>query len=73
MKIESNLRPRPYTEKEVCRIVNEVQYKRYIKHRVFPIDMYPGIDNDGRDIIVYIFLRDETKDLYQKWLNHELV
>ena len=72
MNIESNLKSRPYTEKEVCRIVNEVQYKRYVKHRVFPIDMYPGISEDGKDIIVYIFLREETKDLYQKWLAHEL-
>lgn len=72
MNIESNLKPRSYTEKEVCRIVNEVQYKRYIKHRVFPIDMYPGISEDGKDIIVYIFLREETKELYQKWLAHEL-
>ena len=56
----------------MCRIVNEVQYKRYIKHRVFPIDMYPSIDENGKDIIVYIFLRDETQELYQKWLAHEL-
>ena len=72
MQIESNLKPRTYSEKEVCRIVNEVQYKRYIKHRVFPIDMYPSIDENGRDIIVYIFLREETYELYQKWLAHEL-
>lgn len=72
MQIESNLKARTYSEKEVCRIVNEVQYKRYIKHRVFPIDMYPSIDENGRDIIVYIFLREETKELYQKWLAHEL-
>ena len=72
MQIESNLKTRTYSEKEVCRIVNEVQYKRYIKHRVFPIDMYPSIDENGRDIIVYIFLREETQELYQKWLAHEL-
>lgn len=72
MLIESNLHPRSYSEKEVCRIVNELQYKKYVKHRVFPIDMYPGITEDGKDIIVYIFLREETKDLYQAWLNHEL-
>lgn len=72
MIIQSNIKSRPYSEKEVCRIVNELQYKKYVKNRVFPIDMYPGISQDGKDIIVYIFLREETKDLYQKWLNHEL-
>ena len=72
MIIQPNLKPRPYSEKEVCRIVNELQYKKYVKNRVFPIDMYPGITSEGKDIIVYIFLREETKDLYQKWLDHEL-
>lgn len=72
MLIESNLKPRVYTEREVVRVVNEIQYKRYIKHRVFPIDIYPSKDRDGKDIVVYIFLKEETKDLYQLWLNHEL-
>lgn len=70
--IQSNLHPRPYSVGEVCRIVNEKQYKRYIKHGAMPIDLYPSITEDGKDIIVYIFLREETKDLYERWLRHEL-
>lgn len=72
MKIQSNLKPRPYTEKEVCRIVNPKQYNLYMKHRVFPIDIYPSIGSDQKDVIVYIFLIEETKELYNKWLNHTL-
>lgn len=72
MKIEPNLRYRPYTEKEVCRIVNPKQRDLYIKHRVFPIDIYPSIDSNNNDINVYIFLKDETKELYQMWINREL-
>lgn len=72
MKIEPNLKPRTYSEREVCRIVNDLQFKKYVKNRVYPIDMYPGISPEGKDIVVYIFLREETQDLYQKWLNHEL-
>lgn len=72
MKIESNLKPRPYTEKEVCRIVNPKQRDLYIKHRAFPIDIYPSINSEGKDIIVYIFLIEDTKDLYKDWLNREL-
>ena len=49
MKIQSNLKPRPYTEKEVCRIVNPKQYNLYMKHRVFPIDIYPSIGPDQKD------------------------
>lgn len=70
--IKTNLSPRDYSEKEVCRIVNPKQRDLYIKHRVFPIDIYPSIDTEGRDITVYIFLKDETQELYQKWLNHKL-
>lgn len=72
MKIEPNLRYRPYTQNEVYRIINPKQRDLYIKHRVFPIDIYPSIDSDGNDINVYVFLREETKDLYQEWLKREL-
>ena len=72
MRIQSNLKPRDYTEKEVCRIINPKQLDLYIKHILFPIDMYPSVTDDGKDIIVYIFLIEETKELFQQWLNHTL-
>ena len=72
MEIKSNLKPRNYNEKEVVRIVNPKQKDLYIKHRVFPIDIYPSINEDNKDVIVYIFLKEETKELFQKWLEHEL-
>ena len=62
MRIQSNLKPRDYTEKEVCRIINPKQRDLYIKHRVFPIDMQPSVTDDGKEIIVYIFLIEETKE-----------
>lgn len=54
MKIQSNLKPREYTEKEVCRIINPKQRDLYIKHRVFPIDMYPSV-TDTEKISLFIF------------------
>lgn len=72
MNIESNLKPRTYKENEVCRIVNPKQNLLYIKNRIYPIDMYPSIDKFGNDVIVYIYLKSETKDVYQKWLNYSL-
>lgn len=69
---ELNLKPRPYNTYEVVRIVNPKQRDLYIKHRVFPIDMYPSVNEEGKDIIVYIFLKEETKDLFQKWIDHTL-
>jgi cytochrome b involved in lipid metabolism len=71
-KIETNLHPRDYTYNEVFRIINPKQVRLYIKNKVYPIDMYASIDDRGNDVIVYVFLREETKDLYQAWLAHEL-
>lgn len=72
MEIKSNLSPRDYTEKEVCRIINPLQAKMYIKNRVYPIDIYTSFDMNGNDIIVYIFLRKDTQEVYKKWINYEL-
>jgi hypothetical protein len=70
--IITNLRPQNYSPKDVCRIVNQKQMKLYVKNKVYPIDMYSSLDNDGNDIVVYIFLKEDTKDLYQAWIAHEL-
>lgn len=71
--IRTNLKnARDYNEKEVVRIVNEIQWKKYVKHGAYPIDMYPSVDKDGKDIIVHIFLKEDTRDLFDAWLAHEL-
>lgn len=72
MKNESNLHPRPYYVSEVARIVNPKQMRFYISKGVYPIDMYVSEDDWDNEIVVYIFLRSETQELYQKWLNHDL-
>ncbi len=71
--VETNLHPRDYYHNEVCRIVNPKQSMLYIKHKLFPIDMYTSIDGKtGNDIIVMIFDKEESQELYQAWCNHEL-
>lgn len=71
--ILTNLRPKNYAPNEVCRIVNPKQSMLYIKHRLFPIDMYTSIDaKTGNDILVMIFDKEESQELYQAWCNHEL-
>lgn len=71
--VESNLKPRSYTLKEVCRVIDQKQKTLYIKHGVYPIDMYASKDFDtGKDITVYVFLREDTKELYDLWLKHKL-
>lgn len=71
--IETHLKnARDYSQSEVFRIINPKQARLYIKNRVYPIDIYTSLDKTGADIIVYVFLQEETKDLYQAWLAHEL-
>lgn len=73
MKIKTNLNPRDYTPKDVVRIVNPKQYLLYIKNNVYPIDMYASIDDKSNNIILaMIFLKEETKEVYQKWCNYDL-
>ena len=71
-EIETHLHPRNYTQNEVYRIINPKQIRLYIKNNVYPIDMYASFDDKGNDVTVYVFLREETQELYQKWLAHEL-
>lgn len=70
--IKPNLKYRPYMIDEVVRIVNPKQRDLYVKHEVYPIDIYPSVDKDGKDITVYIFLKEETQNLYQKWCDRTL-
>lgn len=55
----------------IVRIVNLQQSMAYIEHDIMPIDIYVG-DKDGKKILVCLFDRDETKEVYDLWCKHEL-
>lgn len=57
-----------YDASKCVRIINYIQANKYMKNGVYPIDIYPGYDNK----IVFIFLKESTKDLYERWISHEL-
>lgn len=73
-KITPNIRYREYLAKDVVRVINPKQYKLYIKHGVFPVDIYTIRDykTDG-DLLVMIFMKNETDHLWDAWVNHKLV
>lgn len=72
MTIESNLKPRRYNEKEIIRIYNRDQQTFYIDSGIYPIDLYPSYSpKNDRKIIVMIFLKNDTKEVYMKWKNYE--
>lgn len=73
MKIKSNLAPIEYTLRDAVRIVNPKQYLYYISNGVYPIDIYSSYDEkNDRKIIVMIFEKENTKELYQKWCNYDV-
>lgn len=72
MTIESNLKPMSYNEKEIIRIYNRDQQTFYIDSGIYPIDLYPSYSpKNDRKIIVMIFLKNDTKEVYMKWKNYE--
>ena len=71
-KTTSKLNGTEYFIKDVVRIINPRQQTLYIKHNLYPVDMYASLDQEGKDIIVMIFDREASKDLFDAWCNHEL-
>ena len=71
MLIESNLKCGKYTEKDIIRIYNRDQQTFYVDSGVYPIDLYTSYaPKNNRKIIVMIFNRNDTKDVYQNWMNY---
>lgn len=70
---KSNLTGEEYRLSEYAAIVDPKQQKLYIQHEVYPIDMFTTKDlYSDNQILVMLFSKKETKDLYIKWKNHEL-
>lgn len=73
MKVKTNLKPRDYFANEVVRIVNIKQQILYTKNNVYPIDMYTSIDVETNNpVLVMIYLKNDTTEVYKKWRNYEL-
>ena len=77
----SKLNGKPYCLKDVARVEDQKQQKLYIKHDVYPVDMYTTTDiiideNTGEEVakdkLIMVFLREESKPLYLLWKNREL-
>ena len=77
----SKLNGKPYCLKDVARVEDQKQQKLYIKHDVYPVDMYTTTDiiideNTGEEVakdkLIMVFLREESMPLYILWKNREL-
>ena len=73
MKVKSNLGDFIYDTKDVVRIFNPKQRDLYLMNGIMPKDIYSSIDdNTDEKILAYIFLKEDTREAYNKWLNYEL-
>lgn len=69
----SKLNNEKYSLKDVVRIIDPKQQNLYIKHNAYPIDMYVTKDlYSDKEVLVMLFNKEDTKELYVKWKNHEL-
>lgn len=70
---ESKINGLKYSLSETVRISDPKQQKLYIKHNAYPIDMYTTKNLEKTDdVLIMLFNKKDTKDLYIKWKNREL-
>ena len=73
MLIKSNLGDFEYDNKNVVRIINPKQRDLYLLNGVMPKDIYTSIDSKTDEkILVYIFSKESTQEVYKKWRSYEL-
>ncbi len=71
--IHSDITGKDYYPSQVVRIVNYLQCIFYWASGVMPIDIYPSQDfKTGKPMLVYLFIREDTKELYDKWCKREV-
>ena len=70
--VKSNFTNKEYETKKVIRILNAQQAAAYIKYGVELLDLWLSKDKDGKPILVFIFDKEESKEVYDLWCKHEL-
>lgn len=69
----SNLTGEKYCLKDYVRVIDPKQQKLYVKHEVYPVDMYTTTDLEtNEDKLVMLFSRKDSQPLYILWKNREL-
>lgn len=62
-----------YDPQKSCRILDVNQAALYLKHGVYPLDIYYSPDRStGKPRIVFIFDKTESYPLFDLYLKHEL-
>lgn len=73
MKIKSNVTNKEYYANETVRILNVQQVIAYLNFGVELLDIYPSKDrNSDKQLLVYVFDKEKSKEAYDLWCKHEL-
>ena len=73
MIVKSNLGDFTYESNDVVRIFNPKQRDLYLMNGIMPKDIYASfVKGSDKKVLVYIFLKKETREAYEKWNNYEL-
>lgn len=71
--VKSNFTGKTYDPNKAVRILNMHQAAAYMNNGVTLIDLWPSKDvKTGKPILVFIFDREESKEVYDLWCNHKL-
>lgn len=69
----SGLTGKEYCPNDVIRIVNVYQATLYWTFGLEPLEIYPSRDfKTGKPILVFLFDKEKSQELYKKWCNFEL-
>jgi hypothetical protein len=68
----SRLTGKKYNVFDCIKIFNLDQSIAYMNNGVMPVDIKIAKGRTDRPVLVFYFVKDETKDVYERWVNHEL-
>ena len=69
---KSSITGKYYNLYDCVRILNLNQVDAYLKYGVMPLHIYVSKDKNNKPVIVFLFDREETKEVYDLWCKHEL-
>lgn len=68
----SRLTNRKYNVFDCIKIYNLQQAIAYMDNSVLPVDIKIGKSREGNPILVFYFVKEETKEVFDLWVKREL-
>ena len=68
----SKLSGKKYNVFDCIKIYNLEQAIAYMNNDVLPVDIKIGKSKAEKPILVFYFIKDETKEVFDLWVNHDL-